>query len=332
MSKKKLFLITTVILAALVLFSFSYKVDYYVMRPSRAVLLGEIISVSGSGVDARGSFYLVTVTQQQASPLLALYGYFHPHMELRPAGRVVPRDMEPDEYRELLAEYMAESRHIAQVVALREAGYEVEIESEGVAVIGLVEDAPAEGFLYEDDIIVKVDGQKVFLASEVPLYVQDRPVGVPVTLQVSRGEQTLELEVPTGEHPDEEETPFLGIYIQTLPWIPLLPLEIEMDTGSIGGPSAGLMFTLEILNQLTESDLTGGRAVAGTGTMDLEGRIGRVGGIPQKVIAAEQAGVEYFFLPEGNSDQIPGKTSSMVVVPVSDLQEVLSFLESLPRD
>ncbi len=321
--------ILIVILAALGLF---VEIDYYVIRPSRAVDLKELITVEEleNGVqDIRGTFSLVTVTQQRATPFSALYGYIHPHMELRPKSVVLPGDMDREEYRELLREYMVESRHIAQVVALRRVGYEVEIASEGVEVVSFLEEAPAETYLEIGDKITSVDGREVFLATEVPLLVQDRAVGEGVRLNITRSEQNLEIEVPTGPHFEDEDTPFLGIYIKTLPWEPALPVDIVMDTGQISGPSAGLMFVLEIKNRFTPEDLSAGKTIAGTGTIDLDEKVGRVGGIPQKVIASEKAGAEYFLVPEGNYEGAVAAAGEIEVIPVADLDNALEFLSTL---
>ena len=327
--KIKRLITTFVIVIAFGLLGFYVQLDYYVVRPSRAVNLNEIVAVENSGGEDNGSLYLLTVTQHRANLFAAAYGYIHPQMRLNPKERVIPRDMDEQEYRELLREHMTESKHIAQVVALRRAGYDVDIESDGVEVIDFLDNAPADEYLEVGDIIIYVDNTPVMLASEVQLLVRDRVVGDAVIMEIMRNAQELTLSVPTGPHPDDETMPFLGIYIQTLPWEPVIPLDITMDTGSIGGPSAGLMFVLEIMNQLTPDDLTAGKDIAGTGTIDLEERVGRVGGVPQKVFAAENAGIEYFLVPEKNYEGARAVAKEIELVSVSDLEEALQFLSNL---
>lgn len=317
------------IVAFIVGLGFYIQIDYYLMRPSRAVDLSGMITVENADPGDRGKFFLVTVNQQRAALLPALYGYFHPQMELRPMRQVLPRDMEEQEYRQLLREYMAESRYMAQVVALRRVDYEVEIVSDGVNVVGFTDDAPAEEYLREEDKITSVDGQQVFLASELPLLVQDREVGDEVVLTIVRDEEEMVVSVPTGLHPDEEDMPYLGIYIQTLPWEPVLPLEIIMDTGNIGGPSAGLMFVLEIMNQLLPEDLTHGKLIAGSGTIDYNENVGRIGGVAQKIYTAEAAGADYFLAAPGNYEDALAAASKIHVVSVANLEEALDFLASL---
>ncbi len=318
-----------IILGAIAVLGFFVQIEYFMIRPSRAVDLRDLIRVENAVEDERGGVYLLTVTQQRATLFLAAYAYFHPHMDLNPVERVIPMDMDETEYRQLLVENMAESQHLAQVVALRRAGYEVEIDSEGVEVVGFFDDAPAVGYLEEKDKIINVDGTPVFLATEVPLLVQDRIPGEEVTLTIVRGDQEKVLTVPTAAHPDDPVMPFLGIFIQTLPWEPVLPVEIFMDTGRIGGPSAGLMFVLEIMNQVLPGDITGGYNIAGTGTIDLNENVGRIGGVAQKVVAAEKAGIDYFFIPESNYEQARKVAGDVTLVPVSNLDEVLDFLSRL---
>lgn len=317
------------LVAVVSIFGFFVKVDYFILMPSRAVDLREIVLVENADDGDLGSFYLVTVSQQRAAPFTAIFGLLHPHMDLNPMERVIPAGMSETEYRALLTENMVESRYLAQVVALRRVGFEVEIISDGVKVIGFLDGAPATGIMEEGDKIISVDGEKVFLASEVPLLVQNRHVGETVRLEIVRNGKELELEIVTGAHPEDPEMPYLGIYIKTLPWEPILPISIDMETGRIGGPSAGLMFSLEIMNQYLPEDLTAGHKIAGTGTIDLNENIGRIGGVFQKVISAEKAGAEYFFLPLGNLDDAKKAARKIELIPVANLQEALDFLSSL---
>lgn len=327
--RNKWLLRTATIVIILAVLGFFIRIDYFVLRPSRAVDLRDLITVENADKDDRGVFYLVTVTQQRASLLTAVYGYLHPHMEVNPMDRVIPMDMDEREYRQLLAENMIESQHLAQVVALRRAGYEVNIVSDGVEVVGFLDDSPAEGFLRVGDKIISIDDNPVFLATEVPLLVQDRRVGADVAMAIVRDEMEMLQFITTVPHPEDEHMPFLGIFIRTLAWEPVIPINVAMDTGRIGGPSAGLMFVLEIMNQALPEDLTAGKAIAGTGTIDMNEKVGRIGGAVQKVVAAERAGADYFFVPPGNYDEVKNVAQNIEIVPVENLEEVLEFLSAL---
>ncbi len=327
-SNKKIFFI--VVLIALVFsLGFFIRFDYFVIMPSRAVDLSTLVKVENPDIDDRGVFYLLTVTQQRAGFFTLILGYLHPYMDINPAVSVIPPGMDESEYREYLSEMMIESRYIAKVVALREVGFDVEIISEGVEIITLLDNAPAEGFLQEGDKILVVDGKPVLLAIEVPPMVQDRRIGEDVNLKIVRDDQVIDLSIATGANPEDDYVPYLGIIIKSLPWEPVLPIEIDIDTGKIGGPSAGLMLTLEIMNQYLQKDLTAGKKIAGTGTIDLNGNVGRIGGTVQKVIAAERIGADYFLVPERNYYQAKNTARSVEVVKVSNMEEVMAFLTGL---
>ncbi len=313
----------------IILGGFFIKLDYNIVKPSRALELADLITVEGKDQDDRGAIYLVTVSQQRATPFTLFYAFFDPYTDIVPTSAVIPVGMSEHEYRLLQAENMNESRLIAQVVALRYLGYDIEIISEGVEVVGFLDNAPSKPDLMLGDKLISVDGKQVFLASEVSLLVQDRRVGESVRIALIRKGSLMELELVTGEHPEEEGLPYLGIYIKTLPWEVEIPHHIVVDTGRIGGPSAGMMFALEIINQLMEEDITAGRKIAGTGTIDFTKNIGRIGGVTQKVIAAEKIGAEIFLVPDANYEEARKAANHIIVVPVNSLDQALGFLESL---
>ncbi len=318
------------LLFVIIIIGFFIEVGYYVSRPSRAVDLGEIIFLeNGIANHGAGSFFLVTVGKQRANLWSAFYGYVHPHRDLEPVSNVIPENMDIEEYRELMRDYMVESQYISQLVALRRAGYEVDMIGEGVEITSLVNDAPAYGYLYEEDIIIAIDGERVTLASEVSNKVKDREAGETVELTVLRNEDELQLTVPTGANLENDNSAFLGIYIISLPWTPVLPVQVSIDTGNISGPSAGLMFVLEILNQSLPEDITLGRNIAGTGSIDLQENVGLIGGVKQKVIAAEKAGADIFLVPSGNVEEASKAAKRIAVYPVANLEEALKVLESL---
>ncbi len=325
------FIKAAIIISILLVPGFFIRLDYYIIKPSKAIDLRELVIVENADQDDQGSFFLVTVSQQKASPFTAVYGYFHPYMEINPLAKIIPQGMDENEYRQLLIENMIESRYLAQVVALRRVGYEIDIVSEGVEVVGFLDNAPAGEVLEKGDKIIRVDSTPVILATEIPLVVQDRLVGEKVTLTIVRADQEMEFSISTGPSPDDEDMPFLGIFIKTLPWEPVIPIDITMDTGRISGPSAGLMFTLEIMNQYLPEDLTAGKNIAGTGTIDLAENVGRIGGIVQKVIAAEKAGAEYFLVPEANYDQAKSVARKIKLIPIANLEEALDFLAVLDQ-
>ena len=303
------------------------RTGYLLVRPGTAENLAGFVTVEEGEKDHDGSFYLVTVMQQDASPLLLLYGLANPIIDLQLQQRVLPPDMEPEEYRKLMEAWMEESQNLASTIALRRLGYEVPVESDGVLVVEVGEDSPALGILQAEDIIQAVDGRQVYLAEELVSAVQDRSVGTPVELTLDRDGEAVTVTIPTTNHTDQPDKAAIRVLVQTLNWQPQLPRQVEIDVGQIGGPSAGLMFVLEIINQLDPRDLTAGLQIAGTGTIDLEEEVGSIGGVRQKVRAAENAGAEYFFVPLDNYEEAQTAVRHIELVPVGTLAEALEFLD-----
>ena len=325
----KRFLKIFLLILALLALSSVIRTGFVLIKPGSAEDLRSLVTVEGADQDDQGKFFLVTVAQQRASLLALVYGYFHPRIEISRLTEIIPQGMDEREYRLILEQMMRESQLLAKLIALTTAGYEVEIESEGSEIVGFLENSPSAGILREGDVITAVDGRAVKLANEVISAVQDRAVGDAVNLTVLRDEQELELSIITSTNPGSPDLPALGVYIRSLNWEPVLPVDITMEVGEIGGPSAGIMFVLEILNQLLPEDITGGRLIAGTGTIDINRNVGRIGGVFQKVIAAENRGAEYFIVPEGNFEEAKQAARRIELIPVSTLDEALDFLSSL---
>lgn len=308
------------------------RTGYVLMKPGTVENLESLVTVKGAAKENGGSFYLVTVTQQQASPLLMIYALFAGNVDLAPSRQLIPPGMDMQRYNEMMHRWMEESQNLARVIAFRKAGFLVPITSDGVEVVEVGRDGPAQGILAAHDIILSVDGKRVFLAHELVNMVQLRRIGDPVTLRVLREGRELHVTVPTVSHPEDSDRAALRVLVQTLNWRPQLPRSVEIDAGEITGPSAGLMFVLEILDQLKEDDLSAGRLIAGTGTINLQEQVGSVGGVRQKVAAARKAGAEYFLVPRENYGEAQAVSGQIKLVPVSTLSEALVFLADLENE
>jgi Lon-like protease len=311
-----------------VILTFS-RTGYLLVLPGSAEDLSQLITVENRDDGDTGRFFLLTAMQQPASPVLFIYGLINPNVDLQQRQQLIPPGMDTGEYNEFLRRWMEETQDLARVVALRRLGYDVPLESDGVEVVDIGKDSPAQGILQPGDVILAVDGKKVFLADELVSNVQLRPVGDPVTLLIVREGEEKEVTLPTASHVEMPEKAAIRVTIRTLNWHPRLPLEIAIDTGDIIGPSAGMMFVLEILNQIDPRDLTGGHLIAGTGTINLKEEIGAIGSVRQKVVAAERVGAEYFLLPQENYDEARTMARNIVLVPVSTLAQALEFLSDL---
>ena len=323
---------TAIVLAVVLFILFFKKTNYFLILPGSAENLRDMVHVAGAEGRERGGFYMVTVLQQPANLAFYLYGLVHPDIDVRPASLLIPPEMSEEEYRQLMQSWMRDSKLLAKVIALRRAGYEVEIKSSGVEVVDFQEESPAKGILKQGDIIVAVDGEAVNLAEDVVTLIQSREVGEDVIVEIERNGSRYRYTVNTISSKEEPDKPILGVYVRTLSWEPVLPINIEIETGNISGPSAGMMFVLEILDQLLPGDLTGGKKIAGTGTINLQEEVGGIGGVKQKVIAAEKEGADYFLVPRENYLEAKDAASKIELVPVETLEDALLFFQKIQEE
>jgi PDZ domain-containing protein len=311
-------------------------VPYVVMRPGPVqdtlsdVDGTQVVAISGEKVfptDGRLDLTTVRVTGPQAD--LSLGRALRAWIDTEQA--VVPRDAEQsvEEAEEESTVQMTSSQHAAAVAALAELGVDVTFD---VTVAEVFEDAPAEGALEQGDVIVAVDGAPVAEASEVAELLQRVEPGEEATITVRRDGTETEIVTPTAASPEDPERTVVGISISDEP---NLPFEIDIDVGNqIGGPSAGLMFSLAIVDKLTPGAMTGGLHIAGTGEIDNDGTVGAIGGIQQKIAGAARAGATAFLVPADNcTDALEAdRADELTLVRVSTLAEARDAVEALADD
>lgn len=284
------------------------------------------ITVEGATTyDTDGELVMLTVAGQDINAFEALVAAVDPTVDVL-ARQVVRRPDESDEdYRRRNLEPMDQSVQAAITVALSRV--DLPEGQSAVYVTGYAADTPAGEVLEIGDRIVALGGQRIEAAEALATVVQSNSPGDRVPLEVERDGQVLSYEVELVAREDDPDSPMIGIYVRQLPfWI-------DIDTGIVGGPSAGMMYTLAIIDVLTPGSLTGGHVVAGTGTIDLEGNVGEVGGVRQKVVAAEAAGAEYMLVPAGNlaaAESAP--RGDMELVAVETIDDALAFLDGLASD
>nr|WP_281496774.1 S16 family serine protease [Ornithinimicrobium sp. F0845] len=225
---------------------------------------------------------------------------------------------------------MTRSQLGAAVVALRAIGVEV---PEQVKVGQIITNAPAGDALEVNDEILEVGGTAIAVPDDVSDRLQDFEPGDVVPFVLIRDGERLEVDVPTGEadpspqDPDAEPRTIIGVYLAS---DFDLPYEVTIDAGNVGGPSAGMMFSLAIYDKITPGELTGGLRFAGTGTISSDGSVGGIGGIRQKMWAAERAGVDYFLAPAANCDEVVDRIpDGLQVAKVENFQQARDIVESL---
>lgn len=323
----------TIIIIAIALLVVNYYLsyNYTIIAPGITVDLKNIITVENGSKDEKGSFFLTSVSSSTLNIPLLIVAAVNPYINVEKKEQVIPPGWDMQQYMDYMKRWMEESQKIAEVVALKKAGYNPDIQGDGAQVVEIMPESPAKNQILPGDIIKKVDGEKVDLADEMVKKVTAHKIGEKVTLEIERKGKLLDISVPTMESSSEKGKAVIGVYITTLNWKPILPINIRINTGEIGGPSAGSMFALEILNQLTPEDLTKGHKIAGTGTISLDGEIGEIGGVQQKVVAAHRDGAEIFFAPEKNAKDAEKAAEKLgiKVVSVKKLDDILEYLAKL---
>ncbi|MGI8407949.1 MAG: YlbL family protein [Actinomycetota bacterium] len=189
------------------------------------------------------------------------------------------------------------------------------------------EGSPADGKLLEGDVIVSIDDQRIETTCDVDSAMDAHAPGETVTIQVQRDGSSEDVTLEAGRSPTDPEAGFLGIFMSDVGYEFDSGAEVEFETGEIAGPSAGLMFSLALYDRLTPDDLTGGRAIAGTGEITCGGGVGPIGGIEQKVAGAEAEGAEVFLAPAANFEAARAAADEIEVVRISNFAQAVEYLE-----
>jgi PDZ domain-containing protein len=239
-----------------------------------------------------------------------------------PLESVFPEGVTTEQRDERNATLMVDSQHEATAAALNELGYDTGAE---VVVQDTVDDLPADGVLEPDDVITAIDGSPVTSAKQLKSAIQEAEgATVRLTVQRAGAEQTVEL--TPEEHTEGDTTTWLiGVSLRT---DYDFPIDVTIQLDNVGGPSAGMMFALGIIDTLTPGELNGGKEVAGTGTIEADGTVGPIGGIRQKLYGARDAGADYFLAPESNCDEVVGHVPyGLTVISTATLDDSLAALE-----
>lgn len=326
----------------------------FALVPADAEAVGPLLSVTGAPTYASsGDVYFVTITE----PDISMLDWF------------VTRDNDATRFRSYVEKYgdrsqqqliqagqqqMRSAKDNAVYVALKAAGYPVEVVPGDVIIDFLLcleaneagteclEYSPADLLLDPGDVLKKVDGKPVTIIDDLAPILADVEAGAMIEIEFERDGVPMSGEIETinapGEDPPRTIVGFRPIDTTTV----VLPegLQVNIDTDSIGGPSAGLAFTLELIDALTEGDLMGGNKVGVTGTIDIEGNVGAIGGLNSKASAVKQIGVDYFLVPlNQGEDGVDGIARArevvgpdIEVIPVATLEEALEALVRIGGD
>ena len=303
--------------------------DAVAFLPGTAIATSGRIEAEGIDVfDPDGEILLLTVAIDSDLTVLDwVRSTMDDAIELR-SRESVYGDRSDTEQRRHNRHLMNSSKDAATIVALEHLGVDA-ADFTGVLFLETVSGGPADGLLEVADVILAIDGESVTTVASLRAVLSELEPGqtVAVTVENSDTGERRDVELTLGTHPDNGG-PFIGLSgiserVERSP----LPFEVDITLGAVGGPSAGLAFTLIMLDVLTPGELTGGKRVAVTGSIRLDGSVGDVGGVAQKAVTARDAGAQMIIVPEASVDEALAGAGDVPVVGVATLDDALQALE-----
>jgi PDZ domain-containing protein len=351
------YLLSIFIGAAAAYLLFFLPLPYFIMMPGTAEVVRPMVHLKQGETSEKGSFMLTTVSVIDTNVANYLVALINPYEELTRKTSLFRKGETEQEYTQRQQYVMLTSQSDAMQAAYRKAGVPYHIQNEGVMVLQTLPGLPAEKVLQAGDYLLKVDNNDIHTSADLLNYIKTKKAGDTVNITYKRDKNTFTASLKLGMLPleqagsaaQEPPRPGLGIVPGDVQSVKADKEEeqITVNADNIGGPSAGLMFSLEMYSQLTREDITKGYHIAGTGTIDPKGNVGVIGGIKHKIVAADKAGAEIFFAPKDLYPK-PGENfqpvlnysdavararqihSKMNIVPVETLDDALKYLAGLP--
>jgi PDZ domain-containing protein len=321
--------IFALVVAVIVLLSTSSS-DFLIV-PDRAHPLAELVKVPGrEHGNVKGGIYYVDVLERKASLLERLFPGIRQGAELVQHDDLAPPGVSDRQRFEADRLDMRLSQQVASAVALRALGYHVTIKEKGVRVALVYGRTHATGVLHPDDVIVAADGKRIRSAADLHEALAREKVGDKVALTFLRNARIHHATIATSADPFDGTRAILGIQPQPALAIKV-PYQIGFNLGNVGGPSAGLAFALQILEERGR-DVDHGYKVAATGEIQLDGSVTRIGGIKQKTIGARKSHVDVFLVPVDGDNARDAKryAHGLRIIPVKSFQQALQALATLP--
>jgi PDZ domain-containing protein len=307
----------------------------YLLLPDAAHPVAPLVEVKG-GKDpvGPGGIYFVDVFERRASMFESLFPWIHDGATLVPAKLIVPPGVSDKAVRQADLREMSISQRVAAAVALKRLGYKVVARPSGVIVAALDSRSHAVGKLRPSDVIVTVNGVSTRTIAELRAQLAKVKPGDTVELGVSRGiaanqGDDLVVSVKTMADTSNEKRAIVGFAPEQAAEI-RLPLKVSIDAGNVGGPSAGLAFALEVMEELGHN-VDRGYKVAATGQIELDGKVTAIGGVKQKTFGVRKAKADVFLVPAGeNAQEARRYANGLRIIPVKSFPQALRALATLP--
>lgn len=280
-----------------------------------------VVELSGLDTDETvGELNMTTVSvRTQMTLAQALGRWVMTDDTIVPIEQIFPPNVSEEDVRESNEAAFTLSESAATVAAMNFLGAEIEI-----GVHDTVAGSPAEGQLEAGDVILAVDGEPVDEPGQVQQLVQEKNPGDEINLTIRRDDQEQEVTITLGENEQDPSIPQVGILMVSEP---VEDIDVNYNLQDVGGPSAGMIFSLAVIDKMSPGQLNGGNKVAGTGTIAEDGTVGPIGGIVHKIDAAEDAGIELFLAPAGNCEVAMSRDhGDMVVASVETLDDAIDAM------
>ncbi len=330
-NKKKIAIYLVIIIIA---FLIGYlPTGYYCMMPGNIISLNEMVEVNS--INSNNSFNMTTVSVIKASLPVLVFGKIAPNVRVEPEGRVIPEGWTEKEYNIYSQYLMTNSHNNAKLAVANYLGIDyIEINQEPY-ILRVVKGGPSYGMLKSGDIIVSINDKKIDNVDDAKKTIGMHKPDEKIDIVIERNDGEIVTEQIVLGQTDEGDA-LLGVNIITKDKEVILQgYDINIKTGSITGPSAGAMISMELLNKIGEIEIPEGVLVAGTGTISADGKIGSIGGINQKIVTAFRKGINVYFMPKGNIDDISidlHKYEDMEIVYVDNISQIINFRADLKND
>ncbi|MCR8630858.1 SepM family pheromone-processing serine protease [Paenibacillus radicis (ex Xue et al. 2023)] len=356
MKRASRIIVSVFIAIALVYGVYFMPLPLFIFSAGTAETIQPMVHTKPNGSEKRGAFMLTTVRVSDASVFGYLMSFVHPYDELRRKTELLRDNESEQEYTQRQEVSMLTSQSSAIQAAYHMLGIPYHISNDGVVIMQIYKDFPAAEILVAGDYIVKVDDNPIQLSEDLQKQLKGKKAGDTVTIAYKRKNVTRTAQIKLAQLPlekgaapvkEEDRRVGLGVVPANVQSVKANngDKQVTIKAGEIGGPSAGLMFSLEIVNRLSVDDISKGYKIAGTGTIDDKGNVGVIGGIQHKIIAADQAGAEIFFAPKDytspKGEKIPNYSdavkrakdinTTMKIVPVGNMDDALQYLKTLPE-
>lgn len=304
--------------------------EKYIFLPDEAHAVAPFVKAEGEKPpDEEGGIYYVDVIVRKATLLERLLPSLRSGSTIVPASAIQRPGVSDKERRRASRREMTRSQEIAAAVALRALGRSVVVQPLGALVTGVFAGSPASSTLSETDVIVAVDGARVRTPADLRRLMEERRPGDTVRFEVRSGDRVRTVRLETIADPDDADRAVIGVIVGPAARIDL-PIDVEIDVGDVGGPSAGLAFALDLLEELGR-EVDRGYRIAATGAIELDGTVLPIGGVKQKTIGARSSGIDVLVVPAGeNAAEARRHAGRLQVIPVRSFRETLRALATLP--